>query len=66
MMRGGWKVRFVRLLMRGLRPLVGSIRMLQGLPGLFVPGQVILFSMVLGGCAMRVSGQVVVFGRFLM
>ena len=53
---------FVRL----QRHLVRLMGMLQGLSGMFVPGQVILFSMLLRGGAMSVCGKIVEFSSSSM
>ena len=41
--------------------LVGSLRVLERLPGEFVSGQVIFFSVMLGGGAMGMGGEHVKF-----
>jgi hypothetical protein len=40
---------------------MGVMRMLKRLPGVFMPRQVVLFSMLLGGGAMSVGGKIVEF-----
>ena len=46
--------------------LVSALRVLQRLPGQFVPGQVIFFSVMLGGGAMGMGGKHVEFGGLLV
>ena len=45
--------------MRFLRPLECFICIFHGLLGMFVPGLVIFFPMVRGGCTVRVCGEFV-------
>jgi hypothetical protein len=47
-------------------PLHGFAGVLQRLSGMLVPGQVIFFSVVRGGSAVRVRGELVEFGSSLM
>ncbi len=49
-----------------LRPLKSFIGMFQGLLGMLVPGQVIFFTVVRGGGAVRVRGEFVEFGSSLV
>ncbi len=49
-----------------LRPLKSFIGMFQGLFGMLVPGQVIFFTVVSGGGAVRVCGELVEFGSSLV
>ena len=51
---------------RQLSMLMSNLGMLQGLPGLLVSGQVILFARLLRGAAMGVRRDVVQFGGPLM
>jgi hypothetical protein len=46
--------------------LVGSFRVLEGLPGEFVSGQVIFFSVMLGGSAVGLGGEHVKFSGLLV
>jgi hypothetical protein len=55
-----------RSFMRLQRHLVRLMGMLKGLSGVFMPRQVILFSVVLRGCAMSVCGKIVKFSSFPM
>ena len=45
---------------------VSLIGVLEALPGAFMSGQVIFFSMVLGAAAMSVSGKVTMLGGYLL
>ena len=54
------------LLMLLLREQVSLIGVLEFLPGAFMPGQVIFFSVVLGTGPMRVSSKVTVLSRYLL
>jgi hypothetical protein len=45
---------------------VSLIGVLKGLSGAFMPGQVILFSVVLGAATMGVGGKVMVLGSYLL
>ena len=45
---------------------VGLVGVLMGLPGTFMPGQVIFFSVVLGAAPMGVSGKVPVLSGYLL
>ncbi len=45
---------------------VSLIRVLQRLSGTFVSGQVIFLSVVLGAAPMGVSGQIPMFGGYLL
>ncbi len=45
--------------MRFLRPLECFIRIFHGLLGMLLPGLVIFFPMVRGGCTVRVCGKFV-------
>ena len=56
----------LRFLVRELRRLVRFERELHGLLGVFVPGQVIFFSMMYRGSAMCVRGLFVKFSGALM
>jgi hypothetical protein len=56
----------LRFLVRELRRLMRFERELHGLLGMFVPGQVIFFSMMHRGSAMRVRGLFMKFSGALM
>jgi hypothetical protein len=64
----GWVCRMLgsRFFMRLQRHLVRLMGMLKGLSGVFMPRQVILFSMALRGGTMSVCGKVVEFSSFPM
>ena len=49
-----------------LGPLESFIGMFQGLLGMLVPGLVIFFPVVCGGCTVRVRGEFVEFGSSLV
>jgi hypothetical protein len=59
-------VLLVELMCAGLGVQVSLVRMLEGLPGAFVSGQVIFFSVMLGASAMGVGRKVVVLGSDLL
>jgi hypothetical protein len=52
--------------MRLLRPLRGFIGMLQSLPGVLVPGQMVFLFVVRRGSAVRVRGEFVKLGSSLV
>ena len=54
------------LLMLLLRVEVSLIGVLKLLPGAFMPGQVIFFSVVLGSTAMGVGGKITVLSSYLL
>jgi hypothetical protein len=56
----------LRFLVRVLGSLMRFERVLHGLPGVLVSGEVIFFAMMYRGRAMRVSGLFVKFGGALM
>jgi len=55
-----------RVFMRLERHLVSPMGMFQGLSGVLLPGQVILFSMLFRGGTMSMSGQIVKFSSSSM
>lgn len=61
-----WRMLGSRFFLRLQRHLVRLMGMLKGLSGLFMPRQVILFSIVLCGGTMSVCGKIVKFSSFPM